>query len=228
MTSLRQCSIKGCSQPYYARSWCKRHYDMNRRRGNPEAPRKQPAPYRDGAVCRVEGCEKPIAANWLCSMHDRRMRVHGSTDNPRPTEEQRFWAKVDKDGAEGCWLWVGSQSPWGYGVFNRAGGRGAKGTRHVHRIAYEWCVGPIPDGLEIDHLCRVPLCVNPDHLDPVTHAENNDRKPKKTHCPHGHEFTPENTKLDKAGYRHCRECTKRHAHTQYQKRKAMMKAAGTA
>ena len=76
----------------------------------------------------------------------------------------RFWEKVDKSGD--CWLWTGAITN-GYGVIH-------SGATHVfaHRAAYEMSVQPIPEGLVIDHLCRVPRCVNPSHLEAVTHAEN--------------------------------------------------------
>lgn len=82
----------------------------------------------------------------------------------------------------------------------------------AHRMAYEELVGPIADGLQIDHLCRVRCCVNPAHLEPVTQAENIRRgvsptaaNRRKTHCKHGHEFTTENTRLVPEG-RICRRC----------------------
>jgi hypothetical protein len=129
---------------------------------------------------------------------------------------ERFWAKVDKNGPNGCWLWTAaltSAAPGqaGYGLFTE---RKPKGVR-AHRFAYELLVGPIPEGLQLDHLCRVRHCVNPAHLEPVTQRENILRSPvtppginaRKTHCKHGHEFTPENTYREKrTNKRHCREC----------------------
>lgn len=105
--------------------------------------------------------------------------------------------------ANGCWLWQGTLTHDGYGMY-----RGAR----AHRSLYEYFVGPIPDGLVIDHLCRVRSCVNPEHLEPATVRENTLRgegraaiNAVKTHCVHGHEFTPENTMRQKRG-RLCREC----------------------
>lgn len=99
---------------------------------------------------------------------------------PRPPEE-RFWPKVIK--TETCWLWTGSKNAQGYGTFNAGGNRPV----YVHRFAYELLVGPIPKGLTLDHLCRVPLCVKPDHLEPVTHQENISRaSAARTHCRKGH------------------------------------------
>lgn len=86
------------------------------------------------------------------------------------TLDERFWAKVQPAGPFECWLWLGYVTPSGYGRFS-AGGHGASPVQ-AHRMAYELLVGEIPVGLELDHLCRVTLCVNPWHLDPVTHDVN--------------------------------------------------------
>lgn len=131
---------------------------------------------------------------------------------PRPRcERERFTEKVDV--TFGCWFWTGASSEKGYGQF--VAGSRADGTRRrmlAHRYAYEIENGPIGDGLEIDHLCFTPSCVRPDHLRVVTRAENlAARRPflhpmsLRTHCPSGHEYTPENTRLYD-GRRHCRAC----------------------
>ena len=121
----------------------------------------------------------------------------------------RFWSFVQKDDA-GCWLWTGgSFSSNGYGRFWYLGTK-----VQAHRWSYEQFVGPIPDGLEVDHLCRVRHCVNPKHLEPVTKEENMRRSPdhasavnaRRTHCVQGHEFTPENTWRAGRGDRLCRTC----------------------
>lgn len=128
----------------------------------------------------------------------------------------RVMSKVDKNGPNGCWLWTASIKAEGYGQVRRPDGR----TGYAHRVVYELLVGPIPEGLELDHLCRVRACVNPEHLEPVTHEENvrratpwikaNNFQSTKTHCPRGHEYTPENTylKRSKDGIvrRICRSC----------------------
>lgn len=129
--------------------------------------------------------------------------------------EERFWAKVDKNGPVPeyaphlgpCWPWTAGGDGNGYGYFRV----GAKRVL-AHRFVYELLVGPIPEGLQIDHLCRVRACCNPDHLEAVTQRENLLRgaghpavNAAKTHCVNGHEFTPENTYVWHGG-RHCRAC----------------------
>lgn len=126
----------------------------------------------------------------------------------RPISE-RFWPKVNRvDGS--CWEWTGAKDGKGYGRFWVTETRRAV---VAHRVAYELLVGPIPEGLTLDHLCRNTGCVNPAHLDPCTAGENASRAPGApyrvkaawTHCAHGHEFTPANTATHH-GRRECRAC----------------------
>lgn len=126
------------------------------------------------------------------------------------TLEERFWAKVQKL-EDGCWLWTGGKRGCGYGTIRRNG----KNTS-AHVVAYEMLVGPIPDGLEIDHLCRVRLCVNPEHMEPVTHRENIRRsignfgdKARQTECIHGHPLSGDNLYIATNGRRQCRACAAR-------------------
>lgn len=123
----------------------------------------------------------------------------------RPLEE-RFWERVDKNAPNGCWVWVAGKIPAGYGSL---------GGVRAHRFAYELLVGPIPAGLELDHLCRNRACVNPAHLEPVTHHENilRGQSPAaknagKTHCVRGHEYSDENTYVQSDGSRRCRKCAR--------------------
>jgi len=140
------------------------------------------------------------------------MQKHGSFDDPRPTVEQRFWAKVSKDDRTGCWLWTANRCGKGYAMFS-AGGT----MRRCHRWAYEHFVGPIPEGLEIDHLCRVRHCVNPSHLEPVTHEENLRRAAVViTHCPQGHPYDEANTCVWPSGItRRCITCHKARGRVYY-------------
>lgn len=123
-------------------------------------------------------------------------------------EAQRFWSKVDRIAGAPCWLWTGNQFHDGYGQFNVQGRQ-----LRAHRWAYEAGVAPIPEGLVIDHRCRNRLCVNPDHMEPVTNQENVLRgigisavNARKIRCIHGHEFTTKNTRIRPDGSRACREC----------------------
>ena len=123
----------------------------------------------------------------------------------------RFWSKVDKTSSpDGCWLWTAAKRPSGYGVFWL---RSANRMVTAHRYAYEISVGPIPDGLHIDHVhargCRSTSCVNPAHLEPVTFDENMRRwSATITSCKNGHPYTPENTyvRKDRPGNRMCKAC----------------------
>lgn len=115
----------------------------------------------------------------------------------------RLWDRVLV--GDGCWEWQGhTNRPDGYGridVVNRE-------TYVVHRVVYVMLRGPIPDGLSLDHLCRNTRCVNPDHLEAVTHLVNVRRGLRGgiTHCIRGHEFTEANTYHDPKGGRECRAC----------------------
>lgn len=165
--------------------------------------------------CSVPDCEKTAHTRGWCEMHYARMIRHGSTDNPRPTDEARFWSKVNKNGPVPdyrpdlgpCWLWSGAMMENGYGTI-RYNGR----NMLTHRVAYELLVAPIPPGLTVDHLCRVRHCVNHAHLEPVTQQVNilrgtgfSARNAPKTHCPKGHPYDTENTYWWRDG-RQCRTC----------------------
>ncbi len=130
------------------------------------------------------------------------------TDALQKPIPQRFWEKVNF--TDSCWLWTASTNRYGYGQFRLAG-------RMIgpHCYAYEFCIGGIPAGLQIDHRCRVRHCVNPDHMEVVTSRVNTMRgegptahNARKTHCKHGHLFNEANT-----GYyrtqRVCKACDRR-------------------
>lgn len=138
----------------------------------------------------------------------------------------RFWSKVDKDGPVPeyrpdlgkCWLWMAADNGHGYGQLRMPN----HANVYAHRLSYTENVGPIPDGYEVDHLCRVTDCVNPAHLEAVTPRENTHRSraseankarhAARTHCVNGHEFQPSNTRVDpKRGARHCRACSRARA-----------------
>lgn len=117
-----------------------------------------------------------------------------------------FWGRVLK--SEGCWLWTGSKTSAGYGNLRWQG-------RHdyAHRVAYRLTIGAIPEGLVLDHLCRVRNCVRPDHLEPVRQAVNVARGIApygvRTQCKHGHDITDEaNVYVGPNGQKRCRVCAK--------------------
>lgn len=126
--------------------------------------------------------------------------------------------KIMPEPNSGCWLWTGYQHPTGYGRLFTGWRLGRKPTTvTAHRLVYELVKGPVPEGLCLDHLCRVRCCVNPDHLEPVTQAENNSRgvslsalNARKMHCKRGHEFSPENTYIKADGARECLACRYHH------------------
>lgn len=197
-----------------------------------------------GAACSVDGCGADVKARGLCNKHylrTRRARPEEarpeSVPQTRQTVAERFWSKTriagdcechlcaaTEDASAKCVVWTASYTGNGYGGF-------WNGDRQVraHRFSYELLVGPIPEGLHLDHLCRVRRCVAPVHLEPVTPRENVLRGlpwvPRKgvpvgprgpshsaTHCPLGHELTAENTYLGPVspssphGRRRCRAC----------------------
>ena len=131
--------------------------------------------------------------------------------------QSRFWTKVNK--TDDCWLWTGNTASNGYGRVSIAGQNLA-----AHRVSYEWLVGPIPDGLELDHVrdrgCTSRACVNPAHLEPVTHRENTlrgdtitSRAAATTHCPRGHALEAGNLVPSslKKGRRQCLTCSRQQA-----------------
>lgn len=122
-----------------------------------------------------------------------------------PIERIARHSVVDENG---CWQWTGYIAPDGYVAFWHEGT-----NRRAHRVSYELHVGPIPEGLTLDHLCRNRACVNPAHLEPVSLGENvlrgNNRaarNARKTHCVRGHRFDQDNTYMTAKGERSCRAC----------------------
>jgi hypothetical protein len=133
-----------------------------------------------------------------------------ATLNPRSgkagTLERNFWPRIQK--TEGCWLWMGWTIRRGYGQITLA-----KKRILTHRLSYTLAYGEIPEGMLVCHKCDTPRCVNPSHLflgTPLDNARDMVAKGRgrKAHCKRGHEFTPENTRIDVKGYNICRTCSK--------------------
>jgi len=141
--------------------------------------------------------------------------------------EARFWSRVERAGPGECWPWQACLTSTGYGTFSAR-----QKQIYAHRFAYEAVKGPIPAGLVIDHLCFNRPCVNPEHLEAVTLAENNRRGDgfaaknlAKTHCPRAHPYDEANTLVTPSG-RQCRTCENaRHRTDEFRARRRMRRGA---
>ncbi len=156
-------------------------------------------------ICSVDECGLPVHSRSLCSKHYMRWSRYG--DPLGGATFRKKWPESLLSRMEpqpnGCIYFTGHINRDGYGTLSRDGR-----TIKAHRAAYEHFVGPIPEGMELDHLCRNRQCCNVAHLEPVTHDENMRRGAHaiKTHCIHGHEYTEANTYRTKMGGRRCRSC----------------------
>ena len=173
--------------------------------------------------CSVDACINligPKGARGWCTKHYQMWRLTGDPcGSTAPSASARFWPKVNK--GPGCWEWLNSKDGCGYGMFSYNGS-----SMRAHRWSYEALVGPIPPGMQLDHLCRNPSCVNPSHLEPVTRDENLargwGRRVKSgwvDHCINGHPYSAENTYTNPKGALVCRTCSAA-SRRRYEQRKA--------
>ncbi|HUW00765.1 MAG TPA: HNH endonuclease [Acidimicrobiales bacterium] len=168
------------------------------------------------AGCAVEGCVGRHYAKGYCSAHYRRLKRHGDVLAGRAIGQrkttpplERFESHIDRGGPGGCWLWTAFCNDDGYGRFWPK----PRWMVPAHAFAYAVWRGPMPAGTELDHTCRTRNCVNPDHLEAVTHHENLLRSPNtlasinaaKTECAQGHPYDDENT-MHAHGRRYCLAC----------------------
>lgn len=224
-----ECAMPDCERQSQARGLCKYHHVRWRRGQIADMPPPE-------TICSVEGCERFVQARGWCDAHYLRWQRHGAVDGQIGDlflMADRFWAKVNKDGPipefaphlGQCWDWTSNTVPNGYGQFGVR-----QSMRLAHRVAYELMIGEVPEGLELDHLCRRRICVRPSHLEAVTHLENMIRgmspwavARRNGTCLNGHDRTPENTYVYQGKTREyvcCRIC-RRLAKARYRARQSV-------
>ena len=197
-----ECDVEDCpGGTRRTAGYCPKHYSRLRRYGNPLGQPKK----RIKSTC-ANGCKREAYGHGLCHRCWQRGYREGRPRLVRVTWMERLWRMFVVQ-PWGCWEWQGRLQE-GYGHHHEG---------RAHRVVYEALVEPIPEGLELDHLCENKCCVNPAHLEPVTHEENMRRAGQKisealrakTHCKRGHEYSPENTYIRPgAGTRMCKECAR--------------------
>jgi hypothetical protein len=181
-------------------------------------------------ICRLDDCQtivSPKSAKGLCAKHYRRLSIHGDPNIVKikwyDNELDKIFAAIEipEDYVDDCWIWIRKRHKFGYGKHYWK-----KHSTSAHRALFKILVDDRIDGLDIDHLCKNPPCVNPNHMEAVTSRENTLRGSSppalnivKTECLNGHKYTTENTKLNKRGGRSCRECSRIKWRAYYYKRK---------
>lgn len=154
------CSVPECGRRRKYRLLCGTHYERMRTTGSLDLAARP-------SMCAEDECGSDVLAKGLCSTHYHRSRRPSVL---MPTLKERLLAGSAVD-ESGCQIWQGAPGLNGYGRLSIDGR-----LTLAHRASYEAFVGPIPSGLTIDHLCRVRMCINPEHLEPVTRAENTRRE----------------------------------------------------
>jgi len=201
-----------------------RRYGLTRERIRQVYTRVTGQPVRKlGALCRTCGERSHDPERHMQVVAGRALAASQQREAVRTI---RLLDMIRRD-PDGCWTWQGRMFPNGYGDTAWAP------NRYAHRWSYEHFVGPIPEGLTLDHLCRNTRCVNPAHLDPVTHRENILRSPiapaavnaRKTHCKHGHSLADARRSGPDGRHRHCRMCEVIYNRTYYRRRAARRAAA---
>jgi HNH endonuclease len=171
---LATCTVDGCGRKHKGHGYCQSHL-RQLKRGGLLGPTR---------ACSVDGCESTdYYANGLCSVHYQRARKHGDPlwVAPVKSNDDRFLEQIERDDRTECWNWTGLRRAGRYGVIavHPTGERHAYGsgersvkTMAAHRWAFERWVGPIPYGHHVHHVCRNPLCANPDHLKAISPGDH--------------------------------------------------------
>ena len=221
------CTVPGCTHLLMARGYCMTHYCRWRKYGDVQADKPV---HRHGApkpLCTVPGCPNKARSHGYCGAHAKRLRQTGDLQEDKPLRPvvahtlplaERLWCRVDQSGGpDACWPWQG-RTQKGYGRI-----RINSHNVFTHRLAYELTYGPLAPEAILDHTCHSVACklgdccphrrcVNPQHLEIVSHLENVRRgraaiqKIERTHCKHGHPFDDRNTRVNAKGHRRCRTC----------------------
>lgn len=168
---VKKCSVDWCKNNSKCKGFCQKHYDQMRLYG------KVKPDVVKSTICSFPGCGRKLCAKGLCNTHWAQMSRHGKLTSilTEDTIEDRFWKLVQKgETQDDCWLWLGPET----GKFAAAGKQGYgqlywQGKKWMaHRLSYVLLRGNISNETQLDHLCRNRMCVNPDHLEPVTQREN--------------------------------------------------------
>lgn len=179
-------------------------------------------------ICHVRSCVNPhhLVATTPEKNSSMQLEIYVPPPKKILSIKERFLKHADVGEHDECWNWTGNTSVHGYGI-----SCAIKGIKTpAHRVSYKIYCGEVPDGLQIDHLCRNRLCVNPMHLEAVTIQENIRRgmavssiNRRKTHCKYGHPFDEKNTRIwtgEKIRMRICRTCRRKRESYYYNRNKS--------